>query len=217
MTLSASSSTKNPPRNIARNNVIDISSNKSSTLQENNPIPINLNTTLELSITPPNISHSPPNQPLEASPLALRALVIFTPPTSPIEPHLYLNSLDDFPPRSSNPPLLPLDKANNQTLPHVTLINFEPSFQSTNLRRKSNRLFAQPKPFMSHEQILEDIGQLQDFSQNIEIALRNTQGVQNSLLPPITSSQMPHLPSSLHLTAISTTAILLFRPVFPPS
>ncbi|GKF22504.1 hypothetical protein Tco_0074826 [Tanacetum coccineum] len=92
---------------MARTNVIDISSNESSPLQENNPIPSTLNTTLALSITPPNISQSPPNQPIEASSLAPRALMFSTPLSSPTEPHLYLNSLEELPPKSSNPPLPP--------------------------------------------------------------------------------------------------------------
>ncbi|GKA64246.1 hypothetical protein Tco_0763852 [Tanacetum coccineum] len=64
--LHASSSIKNPPRKLARTNVIDIS----SPLQQNNLIPITLNTTLALSITPPMTSQTPPTQPIEVSPLA---------------------------------------------------------------------------------------------------------------------------------------------------
>ncbi|GJT84293.1 hypothetical protein Tco_1058635 [Tanacetum coccineum] len=80
-------------------------------------------------------------------------------------------------------------------------------------------LFAQLKPIMSQEQILEEIGKLQELSQNIEMTLHNAQSVQNSLLPPFTtiSSQMPPLTSSLHLTTTSTTTIPPFRPIFPPS
>ncbi|GKC07422.1 hypothetical protein Tco_0999032 [Tanacetum coccineum] len=108
---------------------------------------------------------------MEASPLAPRALLFSTPPSSP---HTYSNSFDDLPSRSSNPPPPPLDQINSQTLSHTTLIDFEPSFPPINLSWRG-------------------------LSQNIEIALHN---VQNSLLPSITtiSSQMPHLPSSLHHT-----------------
>ncbi|GKA74491.1 hypothetical protein Tco_0780793 [Tanacetum coccineum] len=82
MVSSASSSTKNPPRKQARTTVIDISSNEAYPIQANNLIPTILTTTLALSLTPPNISQSPPNQPIEASPLAPRALVYSTPPSS---------------------------------------------------------------------------------------------------------------------------------------
>ncbi|GKD44974.1 hypothetical protein Tco_1269619 [Tanacetum coccineum] len=100
----ASLSTKNPPRKLDRTNVIDISSNEYSPTQNKNLISTTLNTTLALSITHPMISQTPLTQPIEVSPLALRALVFSTPPSSPIEPHPYLTSLEDLPPRSSNPP-----------------------------------------------------------------------------------------------------------------
>ncbi|GKF68831.1 hypothetical protein Tco_0198510 [Tanacetum coccineum] len=174
MTSSASSSTKNPPRKLARTNVIYISSNKSSPLQENNLISTTITTTLSLSLTPPKASQTSPSQPIEASPLAPRTLLFSTPPSLP---HPYLNSLDDLPPRSANPPPPPLDQAYYQTLPHNTLMDFKPSIMPTNRSRRSNRLFAQPKPFMSQEQILEEMGQLQDLSQNIKIALHNSQSV----------------------------------------
>ncbi|GJU25014.1 hypothetical protein Tco_1163635 [Tanacetum coccineum] len=164
MTSSASSSTKNSPRKIARTNVIDISSNESSPLQEKNLTTITITTTLAISLTLPNTSQTPPSQPIEASPLAPRTLLFFTPPSSP---HPFLNSFDELPPRSTNPPPLPLYQAYYQTLPHTTLMDFEPSIPPTNLSRRSNRLFAQPEPFMSQEQMLKEMGQLQDFSQNI--------------------------------------------------
>ncbi|GJS18293.1 hypothetical protein Tco_0412765 [Tanacetum coccineum] len=74
MASSALSSTKNPPRKLARTNVIDIYSNESSPIQQNNPIPITLNTTLTLSITPSMISQTPLTEPIEISHLASRAL-----------------------------------------------------------------------------------------------------------------------------------------------
>ncbi|GKB21891.1 hypothetical protein Tco_0855814 [Tanacetum coccineum] len=58
MTSSASSSAKNPPRKIARTNVIDIFSNEPSPLQENNLISTTITTTLALSPTLPNSSQS---------------------------------------------------------------------------------------------------------------------------------------------------------------
>ncbi|GJW35735.1 hypothetical protein Tco_0058655 [Tanacetum coccineum] len=159
----------------------------------NNLTTTTITTTLALSLTLPNASQTLPSQPIEASPLAPRTLLFSTPPSSP---HPFLNSLDEIPPRSTNPPPLPLNPAYYQTLPHTTLMDFEPSISPTNLSRRSNRMFAQPEPFMSQEQMLKEMGQLQDFSQNIESALRNAQSVQNSLLPPITFSQMPPLPTS---------------------
>ncbi|GJR12310.1 hypothetical protein Tco_0794962 [Tanacetum coccineum] len=81
MASRASSSTKNPPRKLARTNVIDISSNKSSPLRENNFIATTITTTLALSLTPPNASQTLPTQPIEASPLAPRALLFTTPPS----------------------------------------------------------------------------------------------------------------------------------------
>ncbi|GKC98739.1 hypothetical protein Tco_1169014, partial [Tanacetum coccineum] len=133
-------------------------------IQANNLIPTILTTTLALSLTPPKISQSPPNQPIEASPLAPRALVYSTPPSSPIEPHPYLNSLEDLHPRSSNPPHPLLNQMHNQTLPQTTFMDFEPFFTPTGLSRRGNRLCAQLEPFMSQEQVLEEIGQLQDLS-----------------------------------------------------
>ncbi|GJZ70478.1 hypothetical protein Tco_0634028 [Tanacetum coccineum] len=186
MASNASSSTKTPPRKLDRTNVIDISSNESSPIQENNPIPTTLNTTHALSITPPIISQTPLNQPIEASPLAPRALVLSTPPSSPIEPHPYLNSLEDLPPRSSNPPP---NQDVNQTLPLPTLMDFEPFFPPINLSRRGNRVSAQPEPFMSWDQVLQELRQLQDFSHNIEAALQNAQNGQNGLLP---QEPLPH-------------------------
>ncbi|GJU27604.1 hypothetical protein Tco_1166225 [Tanacetum coccineum] len=222
MTSSASSSTKNPPRKMARNNVIDISSNESSPIQENNLIPATLNTTLALSITPPIISQTSPNQLIEASPLAPQALVFSTPPSSLIEPHHYLNSLKDLPPRSSNPPPPPPTQGINQTLPQHTTIDFKPFFPPINLSRKGNRISAQPEPFMSRDQVFQEFGRLQDFSHNIEAALQNAQNVQNGLLPqepPHHTSQIPP-PSFYPFTTfqtLQTSTIPLFRPILPPS
>ncbi|GJS46130.1 hypothetical protein Tco_0596251 [Tanacetum coccineum] len=207
MVSSASSFTKNLPRKLTNTNIIDISSNESSLLKANNLIPMPLTTTLTLSLTTPNASQTLPTQPIKASPLAPRALLFTTPPSSP---HPYLNSLDDLPSRISNPPPLPLDIINNQTLPHTTLMNFEPSFPPTNLSRRGNRLCAQPEPFMTREQILEELRKLQDLSHDIETALHNAQNVQNGLLPqgPLphtttTISQMPS-PSSYPITTFQT-------------
>ena len=138
MVSSASSSTKNPPRKLAKTTINYISSNEAPSIQGNNPIPTTLTPTLALSLSPPNISQMLPYQPIEASLLAPQELVFYTPPSLPIEPHLYLNSLEDLPPRSSNPPPLPLNQIHYQTLPQTTLMDFEPFFPPTNLFRRSN-------------------------------------------------------------------------------
>ncbi|GJY58345.1 hypothetical protein Tco_0458237 [Tanacetum coccineum] len=165
------------------------------------------------------ISQTPLTQAIEISPLAPRALVLSTLPKSPIEPHPYLNSLDKLPPRSSNPSPLPPTQGINQTLPQHTPMDFEPFFLPINLSRRGSRFSAQPKPFMSRDQVLQEFGQLQNFSHNLEAAIQNSQCVQDSLFPPFTTnpSQTPPLPSSLHFTSNSTTAIPPFRPIFPPS
>ncbi|GKC99698.1 hypothetical protein Tco_1169973 [Tanacetum coccineum] len=98
---------------MARTNVINISSNESSPIQENNPITATLNTTLALSIIPPHISQLPPNQPIEVSLLAPIALVFSTLPSTPFNPYPNLNSLEYLPPRSTNPSPPSLDQANN--------------------------------------------------------------------------------------------------------
>ncbi|GKC60946.1 hypothetical protein Tco_1088544, partial [Tanacetum coccineum] len=49
-------------------------------------------------------SQTIPSQVTNVSPLAPRALVFSTPPFSSLEPHPYLTTLDDLPPRNSNPP-----------------------------------------------------------------------------------------------------------------
>ncbi|GJW31347.1 hypothetical protein Tco_0051379 [Tanacetum coccineum] len=74
-----------------------------------------------------------PTQGIDVSPLALRALVFSTPPSSPIEPHPYLTTLDDLPARISNPPPPSLSQSLSQTLPLPTPMDFEPSFPPINL------------------------------------------------------------------------------------
>ncbi|GJZ41292.1 hypothetical protein Tco_0588178 [Tanacetum coccineum] len=124
-----------------------------------------ISTTLTLSVTPPNASQTLLSQPIEPLPLAPRALTFYSPPTSP---HTCLNNIDDLPLRSLNPPPLPsFDQTKNQTLHHPDPMEFEPLFSPTNLSRR-NRLCAQLEPFMTREQIMEEIRQLQDLSHDIE-------------------------------------------------
>nr|GFA55954.1 hypothetical protein [Tanacetum cinerariifolium] len=107
MASSANSSTKNPPRKVPRTDFIDLSSNESSPIQ-NIPINTTLDTTLAFTISPLIINQTIPFQGINVSPLAPRALVFSTPPSSPHEPHPYLTTLDDLLPRNSNlPPSLP--------------------------------------------------------------------------------------------------------------
>ncbi|GJX42673.1 hypothetical protein Tco_0257663 [Tanacetum coccineum] len=218
MSSSASSSTKNPPRKLSRTSVIDISSNKSSSIQ-NNFIPTTLDTTLVLTITPPMLSQTPPTQPIEASPLAPRALVFSTPLSSPIEPHPYLTSMEDLPPRSSNPPPPPPSQGFTQTLPQPTPMDFEPFFPPINLSKRGSRMSAQPEPLLSRDQVLQELGQYQDFDHHLKAAIQNTQNVQNNILPPFTtiSSQIPPIPSLFYSTTTPTTVIPPFRQTLPPS
>ncbi|GJV59610.1 hypothetical protein Tco_1465710 [Tanacetum coccineum] len=91
---------------MPRTYVINISSNESSPIPQNN-VSTTLDTTLALIIPSPITSQATPSQEIDVSPLAPRALAFSTPPSSPFEPHPYLTSLEDLPPRSSNPPPLP--------------------------------------------------------------------------------------------------------------
>ncbi|GJW77996.1 hypothetical protein Tco_0139678 [Tanacetum coccineum] len=93
-------------------------------------------------------------------------------------------------------------------------MDFKPSFPPINLSR--SRLSAQPKPFLSKEQVLDQLSQYQEFDHHIEEAIQNAQNVQNSLLPPFTttSSQMP---PPHHFTTNSTTTKPPFRSSLPPS
>ncbi|GJZ12223.1 hypothetical protein Tco_0547453 [Tanacetum coccineum] len=148
MATSACSSTRNPPRKTSQPNIIYVSSNESSPIQE----PTNNHTTMvttthALSITPPNARQTLPSQPIEPSPLAPQALIFPSPPTSP---YPFLNNIEEVPPRSSNPPPFPsLDQINNQTFPHSDPMEYEPFFLPTNLSRRGNRLCALPEPSLT--------------------------------------------------------------------
>nr|GEX53564.1 hypothetical protein [Tanacetum cinerariifolium] len=152
MASSANSSTKNPPRKVPRTNFIDLSSNNFSLIQ-NIPINTTLETTPALTIPPPTIIQTIPPQGTNVSPLAHRALVFFTPPSSPLKPHPYLTTLDDLPPRNSNQPPPSLSQSLSKALPLPTPMDFEPSFPSNNLFR--SRMCAQPEPFLSRNQVMQ--------------------------------------------------------------
>ncbi|GJW08225.1 hypothetical protein Tco_1570648 [Tanacetum coccineum] len=106
-------------------------------------------------------------------PLAPRALVFSTLPSSPLDLHPYLSSLNELPPRSSNPLPQTLSQCLSQTLPQPTFMDFEPSFPYINLSR--SRLSAQPEPFLSREQVLHQLIQYQGFDHHIEEAIQNAQ------------------------------------------
>nr|GEU55068.1 RNA-directed DNA polymerase, eukaryota [Tanacetum cinerariifolium] len=93
----AASSTKMP-----RTDLINLSSRESSPIQDH-PINTTLDSTLALSIPPSTLELINPTHGNIVSPLAPRAIAFSTSPNSPTEPYPYLASLDDLPPKSSNP------------------------------------------------------------------------------------------------------------------
>ncbi|GJR58338.1 hypothetical protein Tco_1500500 [Tanacetum coccineum] len=117
---------------MLRTDFINLSSNESSPIQ-NHPINTTLDTTLALIIPPLTINQTIPSQGTNVSPLAPRALIFSTPPSSPLELHPYLTSLDDLPPRNSNPPPPSLSQGLSQTLHLPTPMDFEPSFPNKSL------------------------------------------------------------------------------------
>ncbi|GJS56436.1 hypothetical protein Tco_0629798 [Tanacetum coccineum] len=125
------------------------------------------------------------------TPLAPRGLTFSTPPSSPLEPHPYLSSLNEIPPRTINPLPQVISQGLFQTQPQPSLMDFEPTLPPINLSR--SRLSAQPKPSITRNQTQQELNQLYTFEQNIQEAIRNAQHVQESLIPPtsITTLQMP--------------------------
>ncbi|GJU50713.1 hypothetical protein Tco_1220268 [Tanacetum coccineum] len=120
---------------MPRIDFIDISSNESSPIQ-NHPINTTLDTTLALSIPPSTLGQTNPTQGNIVSPLTPRAIVFSIPPNLPIEPHPYLASLDDLPPRSSNPQLQSHSQGSDSktliSIPLPTTYAFEPTLPSIN-------------------------------------------------------------------------------------
>ncbi|GKC28839.1 hypothetical protein Tco_1036133 [Tanacetum coccineum] len=218
MALSVNSSTQNPLRKIPRTNYIDISSNETSPIQDHStPITTNLSTTLDttfaLTIPPPtSIQATPTLEPL-VSPLAPRALTFSTLPNSPLEPHPYLSSLNEIPPRSSNPLPQVISQGLSQTLPQPTLIDFKPTFSPINLSR--SRLCAQLEPPMTRDKIQQELNQLHTFHQNIQEAIQNAQHVQDSLFPPTSITTIQMLPPFYPIT--TSTQIPPFRTSLSPS
>nr|GEW41898.1 hypothetical protein [Tanacetum cinerariifolium] len=143
---------------MPRTDYNDISSNETSPIQHHStntiesllPPNITLDTNLALSIPPPSTNQTPPTQEAMVSPLALRLLIFFIPPSSPLYPHPYLSSIHDLPPRSSNPLPQTLSQG-SQTLLLPKPMDFEPSNLPINL--SSAKISAQHEPFLRKEQV----------------------------------------------------------------
>ncbi|GKB86918.1 hypothetical protein Tco_1414822 [Tanacetum coccineum] len=98
--------------------------------------------------------------------------------------------------------------------PLPTPIECEPSFPLINISR--SRMGAQPEPFLSRDQVMQQHSQYQDFDYHLEAAIQNTQNVQNSLLPPFTTTS-PQMSPPIHFTTSYTTLIPPFRTSLPSS
>ncbi|GKD33103.1 hypothetical protein Tco_1248612 [Tanacetum coccineum] len=172
---------------MPRTEFIKISSNESSLIQNhltNASQPLNmtntnpsttLNTTLALTTPPPtSIQTTLTLEPL-MTPLAPRDLTLYTPLSSPLEPHPYQSSLNEIPPRTTNPLPQVISQGLSQTLPQPSLMNFEPTFPPINLSR--SRLSARPEPSMTRDQIHQELSQLHTLEQNIQEAIQNGQQV----------------------------------------
>nr|GEV82455.1 hypothetical protein [Tanacetum cinerariifolium] len=156
MASSVCSSTQNPPRKLAKINYIDLSSNETSPIHSKVNPNTTIDTTLALTMPPPTSNQTTPMVEPLATLLAPRALTFFTPLNTPIEPHLYMSSTNDAPPRTSN--LFPHYVLQNlhQTLPQTTLQ--ESIFRPINL--SSNRTNAQPDPFIERKNIQQELNNL---------------------------------------------------------
>ncbi|GJW59057.1 hypothetical protein Tco_0105788 [Tanacetum coccineum] len=133
-----------------------------------------------------------------------RALIFSTPPNTPIEPHPYLSSTNNAPPRSTNP----FPQSIVQDLPQTLQQNspIEPTLPSHNL----------PNPSMERENIEQEIQNLQTFHQNVQEAIQNAQYVQDNLIPP-TSITHVQLPPPFYPISTSTQTPLFGAPFPPPS
>ncbi|GKB47457.1 hypothetical protein Tco_0898210 [Tanacetum coccineum] len=146
------------------------------------------------------------------------ALVFSPSPSSPLEPHPYITTLDDLLPRNSNPLPLSLFQGHSQglsqTLPIPTPLDFKPSFPP--IKPSRNRMCAQPEPFLSRNQVIQQLRQFLDFDRHIKAAIQTAQNVQNNLLPSFTTTS-PQMQPPFHFTTSSTTTIPPFRKSLPPS
>ncbi|GKA82671.1 hypothetical protein Tco_0789419 [Tanacetum coccineum] len=149
----------------------------------------------------------------------LQIALVFSPsPSSPLEPHPYITTLDDLLPRNSNPLPLSLFQGHSQglsqTLPIPTPMDFKPSFPP--IKPSRNRMCAQPEPFLSRNQVIQQLRQFLDFDRHIKAAIQTAQNVQNNLLPSFTTTS-PQMQPPFHFTTSSTTTIPPFRKSLPPS
>ncbi|GJZ50823.1 hypothetical protein Tco_0605338 [Tanacetum coccineum] len=145
MSSSACSSTQNPSKKAAKVTYIDLTSNEDSPQQPHTTI----DTTLALIIPPPIPNMVEPF----ASPLAPRALVFTTPPNTPNDLHPFLSSLNDAPPRPTNPS--PYSLTQNLPQPSQNKALVEPTIPSLN--PNSHQVNAQPNPSVEREIIQQEI------------------------------------------------------------
>ncbi|GJR04568.1 putative reverse transcriptase domain-containing protein [Tanacetum coccineum] len=101
----------------------------------NTTLTTTLDTTLAIIIPPPSFIQTTTTLEPLTSPLAPRALTFSTPPISPLEPHPYLSSLNEIPPRCSNPLPQIISQGLSQTLSQSSPMDFEPSYPPINLSR----------------------------------------------------------------------------------
>ncbi|GKD63955.1 hypothetical protein Tco_1306063, partial [Tanacetum coccineum] len=218
---------------MPRTDVIDISSNETSPIQNHSTNPtqplhsknITLDTTLALSIPLTTTNQTTLTQEIMVSPLVLKALVCSTYLSPPLKTHPYLTFMNDLPPRSFNPPPpsptqdisqtpQTLSQGLSQTLPQPKLIDFKPSLSPIKLSR--SRLSAQLEPLMTREQIQEELNQFQNVSQNVQEAIQTAEHVQYSLIPP-TSITSLQIPPPFYYTTTTSTTIPPFKTSLPPS
>ncbi|GJY68051.1 hypothetical protein Tco_0471033 [Tanacetum coccineum] len=165
MASSACSSTQNPPKKASKVTYIDLTSNEASP----QPHHATIDTTLALTIPPPIPNMVEPF----ASPLGPRALVFTTPPNTPNDPHPFLSSLNDAPPRPTNP--FPHSLTQNLPKPSQNEAPVEPTIPSLPLN--SHQVNAQTNPSVEREYIQQEIHNLQAIHQNIQEAIHNAQHV----------------------------------------
>ncbi|GJW91469.1 hypothetical protein Tco_0169022 [Tanacetum coccineum] len=104
-----------------------------------------------------------------ALPLGPRALVFTTPPNILNDPHPFLSSLNDAPPRPTNP--FPHSLRQNIPKPSQNKAPVEPTIPS--LPPNSHHVNAQTNPSVEREIIQQEIHNLQAFYQNIQEAIHN--------------------------------------------
>ncbi|GJV22200.1 hypothetical protein Tco_1371220 [Tanacetum coccineum] len=97
-----------------------------------------LDTTLALSIPPQSIVQTTPKLEAFTTPLAPRALTFSNQPKTPLEPHPYLPSTNELPPRPINPLL---QHTLSQTLPQTTLLTKKEPMNADMQSMKDNQVW----------------------------------------------------------------------------